>query len=228
MATTDYDFNQTRNELIARAYRIIGKQSDLGPVSAEMIEQGQIALNGVVKSWATKHVFLWAMESQTITATADTATTVLGNDVLFVDRAYRVDTNADVRLELISFRDYQNIVDKDSSGAPYCMAIDYAKSTPTAYFWPVQTANTSIKIFVAQRLEDMDTASGNADIPQRFLEALQYALAATLADEFGLQLNERAYLKQRADELFAYAKQSDNETQDYDSVSSAFPYWIFK
>lgn len=61
MALSDYDFNTTRNEIIERAYRIIGKLDPGDTLPGDMMVQAVIALNSLVKSWQSKHVFLWTL-----------------------------------------------------------------------------------------------------------------------------------------------------------------------
>lgn len=224
MAPTDFDFNQTRNEIIARAMRMVGAIGLGQTLSAEQLDQGIIALNSVVKEWQTRHIFLWTMEMRTESFIASQDDATLDNDVLALDKAFYVDASGDhVMLQIVSFRDYQAIPDKDyESQYPTQIACDYGKSTPTIYLYPVPNAALDIKLFVVKRLQDMDAAAGNADIPQQFLEALTYALADALSDEYPIPLPEKQRLKAKADEKFSFCKQSDYERQDIEFVSSAY------
>jgi len=55
------DFNLTRNEIIERALRIIGKlEQGLSP-SAEQVDEAVIALNTLVKDIQNKGVYLWTL-----------------------------------------------------------------------------------------------------------------------------------------------------------------------
>lgn len=223
MATTDFDFNQTRNEIISRAMRMVGAIGLGQTLSAEQLDQGIIALNSIVKEWQTRHIFLWTMEARTESFIADQISAVLDNDVLSVDKVFYVDGDDHQPIQLISYRDYQMIPDKSyTSGNPVQAAYDYGKSTPTLYLYPAPNAALDVRLFVVKRLQDMDTAAGNADIPQQFLEALTYALADGLSDEYPTPIVEKQRLKAKADEKFSFCKQSDYERQDVEFVSSAF------
>lgn len=222
MATTDYDFTATRNDLINRAFRLTGNLGLGETLSGDELTQGAEALNTLVKAWHAEGVFLWTMTLNTTALVASTASYALGNDIIGIDRAFRVDTNDDVPVRLISYRDYQGIHDKDASGDPTRVAIDYGRSTPTLYVWPVPTGAGTLKHLDITRMQDLDTAGATPQIPQRFLKALVYGLAADLADEHLVPLQERRYLDSKARELFMKAKASDVERQDYEFVSGAF------
>ena len=227
MATTDYDFNLTRTQIIDRAFRIIGV---LDPDNSEVLtgaqyDQGQIALNSLVKSWQTRSIFLWTLVKQTQALTASTASYTLGNDVMGIDAAYYTQGTQDIPVEVISYREYESLRQKQSTGNPTTVALGPEITTPTMYIWPILPAGhagLTLTYISVIRLQDMDTASGNADIPQRFINALVYGLADDLADEYGVPLGERQRISSKYEAYFAFAKQSDQEWQEYEFVHSAF------
>jgi hypothetical protein len=223
MATTDYDFNQTRSEVIERAFRIIGVGTPGQSLSGEQTAQGVVALNVLVKQWQTRRVFLWTIKESSLAFTASTANATLGNEVLGIDKAWYTTSNSDIPIEIISYRKYQEIVNKTSESAtPTYIAMDYSKTTPDLYLYPTPSANITIYFLAVERLQDMDSSGGNADIPQRFLQALTYGLADVLSDEYGLPLNERQYIKNKYDEYFFDAQKSDYEWEDETHVAGAY------
>jgi hypothetical protein len=227
MAVTDYDFNSTRNEVIERAFRIIGALSLGETLSADQILQGVTALNHVVKSWQSDHIFLWTLKALTISPlVGGTATYALSTDpaVIAVDKAFLRQSNKDLPLEVISWRDYQELPNKTDSGDPTCVTIDNLPA-PTLYTWPVVSSVTgkSLYLLCITKLKDWDLAAGSGDFPVKFVDALTYSLAANLADEYGLPLGERNQLERKAASFYDIAKRGDRDRSDYEFVSGAFP-----
>lgn len=224
MATTDYDFRQTRNEIIQRAFRLIGALTLGDPLTAEKIDQGITALNQIVKSWQADRIFLWTLKELTQALTATNASYSLNgtdSNIIGIDKAFLRISNTDIPLEILSYRQYSDIPTKTDAGNPTCIAINY-ESSPTLYVYPVPAGSLTMYYLGIIRLKDMDTASGNADFPVRFEQALTYALAKDLADEYGLPLGERGYLRGKADELYTIARKSDRERADNEFVEPAY------
>jgi hypothetical protein len=70
------DWTRTRDEIIERALRIIGKLGSGQRASAAMTSEGSEALNAMVKSWQSENVFLWTTEwISTTMATASSEVT---------------------------------------------------------------------------------------------------------------------------------------------------------
>lgn len=223
MATTDFDFYNTRNQIIQRAFRIVGALSEGEQMSAYQIDQGVNALNALVKSWQTRHIFLWRLEviSKSVTSGSSSFTVTADPAVVGIDRAYWVDGTTDHRIQVVSFREYQDIPDKQSTGKPLAITFD-AKESPTFYLYPELDETTTIKILAICKLKDYDGAGDTGEIPVRFHNALIYGLACDLADEYGLPLGERQFIKMKADEFFSDAKRSDRERVDSSFVKSAY------
>lgn len=224
MAATDYDFNLTRNEIVERAFRIVGALTLGETLSAEQIEQGRIALNSLVKHWQTKHIFLWSMIMKNISLVAATDNYTMGTDpgIIGIDKAWWVNGTTDEPVTILSYREYQDIPDKTSTGNPTHVALNYQPPTPTLYVYPVPSANGTLKTLAITRLQDLDTSSGNAQIPIRFLEALVFGLAEVLSFEYPVTPSEANRIERRAGQTFLEAQKSDREMGDYEFVKSAF------
>jgi hypothetical protein len=224
MAVTDYDFNQTRNEIIARAFRICGDLPLGQSLSAEQYVQGTQALNSLVKLWQADHIFLWTLRTGTQALTSTNASYSLSTkdpSILWLDRAWIVVNSDDTPIEVIDWRQYQDIQDKTSQGQPDRVCIDN-RISPTMYVWPTPGTSYTLKYLAVVKLQDFDTAAGNPDTLQTFLDALAYGLAWNLSDEIGLQLGERKLIEQKYKEFFAIAKKADRHRPEYEVVSSAF------
>lgn len=224
MPLSDYDFNTTRNEIIERAYRIIGKLPPGEPLSGDMMVQAVIALNSMVKSWQSKHVFLWTLRDFTQTLTANVASYSLAASdpaVYAIDRAYLRIDNIDTRLEVASWRQYWDIENKTSKGDPTLVALD-TQITPTLYVWPVPQQTRTIRFTGIVKLKDFDTANGSADFPVRYVDALTFGLAHALSFEYGIPLPERREIERQYQSNFAEAKGGERDRADLEFCDGAF------
>jgi hypothetical protein len=224
MALSDYDFNATRNEIIERAYRIIGKNDPGGPLSGEMMTQAIIALNSMVKSWQSKHVFLWTIKDFTQALSTGVASYSLAASdppIYAIDRAYLRIDNIDHPVDVASWRQYWDIHDKTSTGDPTIVALDN-QIAPTMYVWPVPTQSRTLKFTALVRLKDFDTAGGNPDFPVRYLDALTFGLAHALSFEYGLPLAEKRELERQYQAAFQEAKSGERERAEFEFCDGAF------
>jgi hypothetical protein len=95
MATTSYDFTQTRDQIIKRALRIVGVLSDGDTPTTDQVNNAADALNGMVKRWMNDHIHLWKVRPTETVLTETTAAYPLSTDpkVTAIDAAY-IDTSA--------------------------------------------------------------------------------------------------------------------------------------
>lgn len=223
MAASDYNFNVTRNEIIERAYRIIGKLSVGETLSAEMLSQALIAMNSMIKSWQSKNVFLWTVKEFSLSLLANTKSYVAPTDppIYAIDQAYIRKTNDDQRIQVSSWRQYLDIWDKDSKGEPVMVTLS-TDITPTLYVWPVPTAASTLYYTGIVTLKDFDSAGGNPDFPVRYVEAITYGLAHKLSSEYGLPIAERRELERQFQQEFAEAKGGERERAELEFVDGAF------
>jgi hypothetical protein len=225
MALAEYDFNLTRNEIIERAYRIIGKLSVGDSLSADMLQQAVVALNSMVKSWQSRNVFLWTIREFTQALARGVASySLASSDPPFYafDSAYLRISNDDRSMDVASWRQYTDIYDKTVSGDPTLVALDNAL-VPTMYVWPVPSQARTMYFTGLVKLKDFDTAGQNPDFPVRYLEALTFGLAHKLACEYGLPINERRELERLAQQEFGESKAGETrERAEFEFVSGAF------
>ena len=224
MALTDYDFTRTRNQIIERAFRIIGALHPGDPMSAEMLSQAVEAMNTMVQSWQSRHVFLWKLREYTQTLTAGQASYSLALQdppIYAVDSAWFRNNGDDDRIAVGSWRQYTNIIDKDETGDPELVAIT-PTDPKTLYVWPVPTKTETLYYLGIVKLQDFDTASGTPEFPVRYLKALTYGLAAELAPEYGIPGAEQDRLERKAAREFMEAKGGERERADFEFIGGAF------
>lgn len=213
MAATDYDYSLTRDQIIARAYRLVGATSTDQALTAAQLSDGVISLNSMIKEWQNDHIFLWTLREFTIDLVAGTASYAIEDDPAIMDldsAQVRIGTQ-DRPLQVVSWREYFDLPDKTNAGTPELVCID-ARLTPTLYFWP--TPNDSTQDFRGlgiAKLKDAETsgAAGTMDFTQRWFGALAYGLALELAPEAGITLGERDWLQKKFDEKLLKAKRGD-------------------
>lgn len=216
MAASDYDFVQTRTEIIEGALRKVGALGFGENVTGEEGVNAAIALNEMVKEWQTRDVFLWQLVPLTLTFSASTASVALPNDppVIGIDEAQRLVTGSVYEsIEVISWRDYQAIETKADPGLPLKITMDNARGG-SAYVYPVPTATATIRVLAITKLKDWDTTVATGDMPEHWSLALKYGLAAILADDYKLPLSERSALAVKAQYYFGRAKGSDRDRAD--------------
>jgi len=218
MATTDVDWLATRNQIIEQALSHIGVIELGEDPSPEQFARALFQLNSVTKFLETKHLFLWNYSEETIATVAGTASyTFTNSDAIGIDEAYYLSSGQKINLDVIDMADYRAISDKTTAGTPAQVAFDRGSVTPTIYLYPVPDAIISLKVRVARRLKDWDTAAGNA-WPAWWVEPLVWRMAADLSHMFRLPLPERQLLEAKAADLMREAFIDDFRTHDQGEV----------
>lgn len=222
MASTDYDWQSSRNKLITRAFRLIGGKSLGEQLNAEEINIGIEVLNDMVKSWQSERIFLWTLKAITQSLSASTTTYALAANppVIGIERAFIRESGTDTPVTVLSWQDYWNIPNKADEGRPTHIALDNNK-TPTLYVWLTPNATYTLYLLAVTTLEDWESSSGSEDFPPRWTDALVYGLAARLADEY--KVPERAELWQRAELEFNKAAKGDRQMTTHEEIAPAFP-----
>lgn len=234
MATTDFDFVTTRAEIIKRAYWRIGAIPFGSTPTTLMDSEGANLLNQMVKNWQTRHVFLWTIKPVAITLTGSTATYDVGTDqnLIGLDKAY-LQTASDSRLagelEIIGKSEYEAIQDKITLDTPQAICLDNYLAVATRQkvtVWPTPTtaAAAAYKVYVTGvlKLKDWDTTGAGADFDAKWEAILVAGLAAELAPNFGLDLNERQTLTLEFERLFNFGSVNDSEMKSDSGIKSCY------
>lgn len=224
MAPTDFDYIATRNQIIEDAFEIVGVKSASQPLTAAQLQQGVAALQKLVKGWTNKHVFLWSFNETSFAtvATQELYDSTLDQAIIGLDKAYVVDSNEDVPLEVVSYSRYLDYYDKTvNTGRPRVIAYKPTPS-PSVYVWPSPDAIYTIKALCVFRLKDFDTAGGTGNIPERFQEALLYGLADRLFDKYPGPMNQMQWIASKYAQFFAEAARADTPNETTNEVEGLF------
>lgn len=220
--TTSGSTNYTlvTNDLIEEAFAIIGVASEGRPVSAYDYARGKAALNLMVKAWgASDH--LWLRTEASVTLVASQATYALAT--LFSVKPGRVlsvrrrvtSGSTDTPLREMSRQEYLEQPDKTAASVPVGYYYDPQLSTGTLYIWPTASAATAaaqtLRVEYLRRIEDFDGSADDPDLPQEWLMALTYGLAAELALRYGINSSLRGAIEERAAAFKAQLEAWDTE-----------------
>lgn len=212
--TSFYDFTMARNNIIRRAFRVLGKLPRGEQLSSYSLNSGVEALNAMVKHWQNDHIYLWTLQTQTLnTEIGKFKYDLSALNFISLDKAYIRQSGTDCLLEQTTFREYQDNFRKSNVGRPLTFSYDLGIA-PSMYLFPVPEAVYSITLLGEKKLEDFDQASDVPNFPAGWINALVYGLIARLCDEVGVPLGERVYLKKKAQKLKGRARKSDREYVD--------------
>ncbi len=88
---------------------------------------------------------------------------------------------------------FMNMPNKDMTGKANLAYFSPQLSDMLFYVWPVaDDVNDCITFSYIARIEDFDSASDNADLPQEWLETITYNLALRVAPAFGVDLRKKS------------------------------------
>jgi hypothetical protein len=222
MASTDYDFILTRNELIEEAYRKIGVLSEYQNLTAEQIASGTRKVNLILKEWSEDGVKLWTqiIETSNTVVSQDYLSIPTDNGLAYVDMVHITEDGNDNELMRIDKRDYETIPDKDSAGRPDLFYQDVISNR--IYFWPVPDEIYPVRMFGVKKLKDWETEDDTGDLAARWQTAILYALAASLAEDYRLGLREIDDMRSQADRRYRLAMNKEFSRSETRRIKGAF------
>ena len=220
--------DNTRNDIIVRALKLIGALAADESPQASDIREGEIALNHMVKAWQSSGIHLWNRDEATLTVTPGKNTYRLGEGFdavavgpdgvqipkpLKIPDARRRTRGQDIELTRLGRRDYLNLPNKATRGIPVQFYYDPKIDHGLLYLWPTPDSSTTEILFsYAAPLDVFAAAGSEPDFPDEWVEALTYNLAVRLSPLFGGgQLNI---------EVAQLATQGKKDLMDWDQESA--------
>ena len=202
-------FSISRDDIIKRAYRLLGVTSAGQTPSTDLVSDASFALNTLVKAWQADGMPLWAIRSYSVTLTDGDATYTIGNGQtvntpkpLKLTQAFNHDSvsDVDIPMRILTRQEYNMLGNKTSSGNPIQIFYDPQRTYGILSVFPVPTSteatNNTIVIHYQRPFEDFNASTDELDFPQEWFDAVCYGLACRLAPEAGISSTDRKQLWQ--------------------------------
>jgi hypothetical protein len=236
MAST---YTITRDQIIYTALRKLGV-IELGDTpDAQTVANAALCLNLLIKQMSMEGLKMWKNTELIIPLTANQTTYILGGvtstvmydslapNTLVTDKPlkaiqgfYRNNQNPtfpiDVPLLLVSKEEYNRLGSKFSTGTANTVFYDVKRLNGVLYVYltPDAQAQTNLQLhLVAQMpLNDISLAGDIPDFPTEWMNCLVWSLADLLSMEYGVPMNYRQEIAQRA---AAYRDQATSWDVEY-------------
>jgi len=194
----------TANDIISRAYRILGDLGTGEALTAAQADDGLEALNAMVDSFSIERLMIYHVRQESLTWPANTTSRTIGDggdfDTHRPDRVengtYFEDANSIAyAVDVIRNRSvYDNIYDKTvTSSYPEILFYDPSMTLGTLYVYPVPASSLTLKLNSWQPLQVFDSLTETLTLPPGYRRMLAYNLAKELEAESGLVLSMGAH-----------------------------------
>ena len=209
----DTTWQLQRDQIIAAALRKVGFAEGETP-NTEQTNNGAEALNALITSWRADGMPVWAMKTFSFSVTANVQDYEIGVGQTIntpmpmkLTQAVRVDTVGGVRVPLNIYTDYDfkllsNFA--NTTGTPVQIYYQPLSTFGKLRLWPIPdstfASGNTIELTYQRPYEEFDNSTDEPDFPSYWTRAMIFGLAAELAPEYGLPLQDRGYLDKKAAE----------------------------
>ena len=211
------DYNLTALGIIEEAFDLCSIGSEGEAISADMYARAMRSLNLIIKTWGT-HEHLWIRTAKSVPLVAGQVSYTLTPKPMRVIEARRKVTTSGIETPMMMWaqKTYLEQPNKGTQSIPTAFYYEPQRATGTLYVWPTASAATAsamtVELTYLRRLEDFDGTGDDADLPQEWLQALTYALAAELSLKYcATNPSLIGKIEQRAAALFAQLDSFDTE-----------------
>ena len=217
-------YTVTRDQIITLALRKLGVLEIGSSPDLDTVANAAMSLNLLIKQLSTDGLKLWKISELIIPLTSGQTTYTLGGSssalmydslnptVAITDKPLKViqgfyrnlqSTPAiDTPVMLVSKQEYNVLGSKFSTGTANTIFYDPRKLNGVLYVYltPDINAQTNLQLHIVAQLplDDLDTALGIPDFPNEWMNCLVWNLADQLAMEYGVPMNARQEIAQRA------------------------------
>lgn len=211
------NFAMTGNQIIEKAFFVLGVGSIGESLTARHYEDGRLSLNLMVKSWATSE-HLWLRVERSLSLVAGQAAYTLNPRPMRVIEARRKVSASGIETPLTEWARsrYTEQTNKSVASIPTAFYYDPQVNNGTLYLWPTPSAATAAAMTVMltywRTIEDFDASTNTPDLPQEWLEALVWNLADSLLTEYPVNDGAiRSKIERKAAMLKAQLESFDTE-----------------
>lgn len=193
-----YDYALTAAQLIAGAFRLIGKTTPTTTQNTNALQTLELILKSL-NGEGFNLVFPWIQEWITQALEASTVSYTLNQKVVTIDQAFLRRDSYDTPVIIIGNEEYFALGAKATEGLPNQIWMDKQIDGTKIYLFPVpENATDILHMLVVNKFQDIDSDANNIDVNAAWFLALKYQLAAELAPEFNLSTQDMAGLFQMA------------------------------
>ena len=216
--TTSDDHKLTATDVITEALEIIGVLAEGEAPSTDASTSALRSLNNLIKLWSVDSQ-IYAQNEYTLDLVASTGTYTLDstnvgyipNKIINVTRV-NSSTGDEVPINRLTQEEWYALADKTTTGT---VVQYYQKRNPVGvamdlHVWPVP-ANTTwdLKLWLQYPLRDVDAGTDDVYFTQEWYLALSFKLAHILSFKYGLSLQEKAQIRDEADDFYEIASSYD-------------------
>ncbi len=193
----------TANDIIERAYRILGDLGTGEAMTASQANDGLEALNAMLDSFSIERLMIYQIRQEPLTWPANTVSQTIGSGGDFdTHRPDRIENgtyfedsnNIAYAVKIIQNREvYDEIYDKTvTSSYPNLIFYDPSVTIGTLYVYPVPAGALTLKLNSWQPLTVFDSLSEVLVLPPGYRRMLQFNLARELEPEAALPMTQTA------------------------------------
>ena len=227
-------YELSRNQIIEASLRKIGALAEGQTPTSEAYTNGQIALNSAIAALQSLGMSVWKRKTQSITPVLSTQDYEIGigktTNVAFplrIEHAYMKHTTSGSRVELTSMgRQRFDTHNASSTGLPNLYSYQPKINFGVLSLCPAPDSTTvsdyTINIYYRSPFEGFTSTTETADFPQEWQNPLIYALAISLAPEYGTPLNDRKMLQ---DEFNLWLGLATSVTEQDESIFFQVDTW---
>jgi hypothetical protein len=217
-------YTVTRDQIITSALRKLGVLEIGDTPDSDTIANAAMALNLLIKQLSVEGLRLWKNSELIIPLTSEQTTYILGgsNSTLMYDtqnpntpitdkplkviqgfyRNIQATPNIDTPVLVVSKQEYNMLGSKYSTGTANTIFYDVKKLNGILYVYltPDANAQTNLQLHIVAQLplNDLSSALDIPDFPNEWMNCLVWNLADQLALEYGVPMNSRQEIGQRA------------------------------
>jgi hypothetical protein len=230
--SADTTYELTRNTIIEAAMRKCARLAKGQSADSTDLANGMEALNAIIAEFQKVHGMpLWARKDYSVTLVASQRDYTLGSgqaiDTPFplkMEGVYLETISGGAMRELlpVAYKDFR-LLNTESTGTP----VNYSYTPKINYgvlsIWPLPTSTDvsayTLQLTYQRPFEGFTAAGETPDFPQEWQNAMIYALAVSLAPEYGVPLEDRRMLKTEAKEHLDSVLLGDNDDSIYFQIN---------
>jgi len=215
--STSTAFTMTANQIVTRAFKVLGIGTEGEPLTSNMYADGLEDLNLLIKTLGAQD-HLWIRTEGTLATVAGQAGYTVSNPKpMRVQSVRRVVGGVETPLNEMARDTYFAQPNKSlSPSIPTQFYYDPQQATGVLYLWPAPSAQfvaeQTLNVSFWRRMADIVTSSDELDMPQEWLQTIIWNLANDLETQYPVNdVRIAQKIERRAALLMRDLKNFDNE-----------------